>query len=113
LDVFFSSQLINGNYFITDGTKLPLICIFKGRRVPHNEEIPDGMFVWFQDNGWMDTQIMKNYVEYLVDKINEPDLPKMMVYDSFKGYLEKSVKEKFRENGFDLAVIPGGLISIC
>jgi hypothetical protein len=61
----------------------------------------------------MDTKIMKDYVEYLVDEINEPDLPKMMVYDSFKGHLEESVKEKFRENGFDLAVIPGGLTSIC
>ena len=37
----------------------------------------------------------------------------MMVYDSFKGHLEESVKEKFCENGFDLAVIPGGLTSIC
>lgn len=31
----------------------------------------------------MDTKIMKNLVEYLVDEIDEPD-PKMMVCDSFK-----------------------------
>ncbi|CAB4441714.1 unnamed protein product [Rhizophagus irregularis] len=77
------------------GTKLPPICIFKGKRVPRGEEIPDGVFVWFQDSGWMDTNIMKNYVKYLVDEINEPDLLKMMVYDSFKGHLEESVKESF------------------
>jgi hypothetical protein len=54
----------------------------------------------------------ENYVEYLVNKINKPDLLKMMVYDSFKGHLEKFVKEKFCENRFDLVVIPGGLTSI-
>ena len=27
--------------------------------------------------------------------------------------MEKSVKEKFRDYGFDLAVIPGGLTSLC
>ena len=61
----------------------------------------------------MDSNKIKDYVDYLVDKINEFELPKMMVYDSFKGHLEESVKKKFRENGFDLAVIPGGLTSIC
>ncbi|CAI2190657.1 18792_t:CDS:1, partial [Funneliformis geosporum] len=30
----------------------------------------------------------------------------MLVYNSFKGYLEKFVKEKFYKNGIDLAVIP-------
>ncbi|GBB92349.1 hypothetical protein RclHR1_00020052 [Rhizophagus clarus] len=39
--------------------------------------------------------------------------PKLMVYDSFRGHLKKSVKEKFRDYGFDLGVIPGGLTSLC
>ena len=81
--------------------------------MPRGEQIPDGVIVWFQQNGWMDANIMKNYVDYLVKEVDEPDLPKMMVYDSFRGYLEESVKNKFRESGFDLAVIPGGLTSIC
>jgi hypothetical protein len=99
--------------FITDGEKLPPICIFKGRRIPRGEQVPDGVVVWFQENGWMDSNMMKDYVDYLVDEINESELPKMMVYDSFRGHLEESVKEKFRESGFNLAVIPGGLTSIC
>ncbi len=37
----------------------------------------------------------------------------MLVYDSFKGYLEESIKTKFRESHVDLAIIPGGLTSIC
>ncbi|GBB84288.1 hypothetical protein RclHR1_01090027 [Rhizophagus clarus] len=36
-----------------------------------------------------------------------------MVYNSFRGHLEKSVKEKFHDYGFDLAVIPEGLTSLC
>ena len=37
----------------------------------------------------------------------------MLVYDFFKGYLEESIKIKFRESHVDLVVIPGGLTSIC
>ena len=54
---------------------------------------------------------MKNYIDYLKNLVN--DALKMMVYDSFRGHLEESVKKKFRDNGFDLAVIPAGLTSLC
>jgi hypothetical protein len=60
----------------------------------------------------MDANLMKKYVEYLND-IGLNKAPMLMVYDSFKGHLEESVKKKFHDNGFDLAVIPGGLTSIC
>ena len=58
---------------------------------------------------------MKRYIDYLSDERNNDGLrkPILMVYDSFRGHLEESVKEKFKENGYDLAVIPGGLTSIC
>uniref|UniRef100_U9UW96 DDE-1 domain-containing protein n=1 Tax=Rhizophagus irregularis (strain DAOM 181602 / DAOM 197198 / MUCL 43194) TaxID=747089 RepID=U9UW96_RHIID len=69
--------------------------------------------IWFQENGWMDANIMKNYIDYLVEEVDEPELLKMMVYDSFRDHLEESVKKKFCENGFNLAVISGGLTSIC
>ena len=37
----------------------------------------------------------------------------MMVFDSFRGHLEGSVKEKFNQSNIDLVVIPGGLTSKC
>ncbi|GES91509.1 pogo transposable element with KRAB domain [Rhizophagus clarus] len=37
----------------------------------------------------------------------------MMVYDSFWGHLKESVKDKFKQYDFHLAIIPAGLISIC
>ena len=39
--------------------------------------------------------------------------PAMMVYDSFWGHLEESVKTKFKQHNFHLAVIPAGLTSLC
>uniref|UniRef100_U9UL12 DDE-1 domain-containing protein n=1 Tax=Rhizophagus irregularis (strain DAOM 181602 / DAOM 197198 / MUCL 43194) TaxID=747089 RepID=U9UL12_RHIID len=37
--------------------------------------------------------------------------PAMMLYDSFRGHLEESVKAKFKQHNFQLAVISGGLTS--
>ncbi|GES86295.1 pogo transposable element with KRAB domain [Rhizophagus clarus] len=71
-----------------DGTKLSPICIFKGKQMPHEEQAPTSIIV-------------------------RPKTPKMMVYDSFRGHLHDSIKKDFHETGFDLAVIPGGLTSIC
>ena len=34
-----------------------------------------------------------------------------MVFDSFRGHLTDMVKETFRKNEIDIAVIPGGLTS--
>jgi len=98
-------------YFIIDGTKLPPICIFKGKKLPREEKIPSGILVWYQKNGWMDSQLMIRYVEYLNNirmENHTQGSSAMLVYDSFRGHLEKSVKKKFHDLGFDLAVIPGG-----
>lgn len=84
--------------------------------MPRGEQVPPGIFVWFQSNGWMDAELMMKYVDYLSDIRIENGTqgnPAMLVYDSFKGHLEKSVKESFHENVIDLAVIPAGLTSIC
>jgi len=75
------------------------------------EKIPPGVIVWFQKNGWMDVSLMKEYVDYFNN--NRSGDPVMLVYDSFKGHLEASVKSKFCESDVHLAVIPGGLTSIC
>ena len=63
----------------------------------------------------MNAELMKQYVDYLNNVTNSSGSrnPMMMVYDSFRGHLEESVKNKFQDRGFDLAVIPGGLTSMC
>ncbi|CAB5354237.1 unnamed protein product [Rhizophagus irregularis] len=100
-----------GNFTIDnnrDGTKFSPICIFKGKRLPHNEQFPSGVIVWFQQNRWMDAQLMKKYVDYIKEHLEINNIPTIMVYDSFRRHLEESVKTKFRDKGIDLAVIPGG-----
>src|SRR3989440_125689 len=59
----------------------------------------------------MNTDLIKRYVDYLEPLIH--NAPTMIVYDSFRGHLEESVKKKFKEINVDLAVIPGGLTSTC
>jgi hypothetical protein len=52
-------------------------------------------------------------IDYVKDNLEIRNTPTMMVYDSFRGHLEESVKAKFCESCIDLAVIPDGLTSIC
>ncbi|GBB86670.1 hypothetical protein RclHR1_13040006 [Rhizophagus clarus] len=78
---------------MADGTKLPPICIFKGKRLSKGEKIPPGVVVWFQDKGWMDSELMNWYIDYLGDETNKrtgAGASKLMVYDSFRGHLKKS-----------------------
>ena len=59
----------------------------------------------------MDSKLMIKYIDYFNN--NRSRAPSMLVYDSFKGHLEGSVKAKFRDSNIDLAVISDGLTSIC
>jgi len=38
---------------------------------------------------------MKKYIDYIKNNLRINDISTMMVYDSFKGHLEESVKTKF------------------
>ena len=108
--------LIRETFNNLDGTKLPPICIFKEKQMPHGEQVPTGIVVWFQKNGWMDLDLMLKYVDYLNDIRSKNGTQRnstMLVYDSFKGHLGESVKSILHKSGIDLAVIPGSLTSIC
>ncbi|GES91232.1 pogo transposable element with KRAB domain [Rhizophagus clarus] len=78
-----------------DGTKYPPICIFKGKQLPRGEVIPKSVICRIR----MSENLSKESA--------------MIVYDSFRGHLEKSVKIKFKQHNFHLAVIPVGLTSVC
>jgi hypothetical protein len=84
--------------------------------MPRGEKAPPGVVVWFQESGWMNVELMKRYIDYLNrmrSSNSQSRFPAMMVFDSFRGHLEESVKEKFKQSNIDLAVIPGGLTSKC
>ncbi|PKK70603.1 hypothetical protein RhiirC2_746171, partial [Rhizophagus irregularis] len=66
--------------------------------MPHGEKAPSGVVVWFQESGWMNVKLMKRYIDYLNhmrSSNSQSRFPAMMVFNSFRGYLEESVKEKF------------------
>ena len=45
-----------------DGTKLPPMVIFKGKRKPKGQ-YPPGLVIKMQKNGWMDENLMKDWLE--------------------------------------------------
>ena len=84
--------------------------------MPRGEKAPPDVVVWFQESGWMNVELIKRYIDCLnrVRSSNSQSrFPAMMVFDSFRGHLEGSVKEKFNQSNIDLVVIPGGLTSKC
>ncbi|PKK71362.1 hypothetical protein RhiirC2_778490 [Rhizophagus irregularis] len=108
------------NWFIVvltcsaDGSKYPPIYIFKGKQLPRGKVIPKGVICWFQENGWMTSDLMKKYIEFLLRLRMAENLskePAIMMYDFFQSHLEESVKDKFKQHDFHLAVIPAGLTS--
>ncbi|GET02870.1 pogo transposable element with KRAB domain [Rhizophagus clarus] len=78
-----------------NGTKYSPICIFKGKQLPQGEVIP------------------KDFLFRIRKSENLSKESAMIVYDSFYGHLEKSVKIKFKQHNFHLAVIPVGLTNVC
>ena len=63
--VIFNELFLISNFFLlTDGSKLPPIFIFKGKQMPRGEKAPSGVIVWFQENAWMNVNLMKRYVDY-------------------------------------------------
>ena len=59
---------------------------------------------------------MKCYVDYfnrMRRSYNQYRFLDIMVYDSFRKHLKKSVKEKFNKYNIDLTVISSELTSIC
>ena len=63
--------------------------------MPHKKQVPAGVIVWFQENEWMNSDLMKDYIEYFNNtEISELRTLKIMVYNSFKGHLKDSVKKK-------------------
>ena len=73
---------------LADGTKLPLMVIFKGKRKPKGQ-YPPGLVLRMQKNGWMDENLMKDWLEMIWLQQAENASPKksLLVLDSFVGHL--------------------------
>lgn len=93
-----------------DGRKLPPYVVLKRKRIP-NEVFPKGVIVRAQEKGWMNDDLVLDWVKCVWQNRPGALLAKrsLLVLDSFRGHLTDKVKEQLRRVGTDMAVIPGGL----
>ena len=98
---------------LADGTKLRPLIVFKRKTMP-KEKIPSEVIVMVQQKGWVDENILLQWLEKVWFKrpgaLLKPD--SLLVWDMFRAHLLDSVKRKLKENKTRQAVIPGGTTSI-
>jgi len=97
---------------MADGTKLPLVIIFKLVNISR-EEFPDGVIIRANKEGWMNEKEMFWWIENVwIQRARRGNNQRsLLVLDSFTAHKTDAVKRRFREKNTDLAVIPGGLTS--
>lgn len=93
-----------------NGVKLRPMIIFKRVTKPR-ENIPNEIFLYYNKKGWMDTNLMKLWVENCLRRRPGSFFTKksLLVLDSMAAHREKSVQELINKVGYNIAVIPGGL----
>jgi len=98
---------------LADGTKLPPMIIFKGKRLQKGDYPPD-VIVRMNEDGWMTEKLMVDWLNAVWGEkiIKHGKKRSLFIVDSFRGHLTQSVKSKCQEQNLVLGVIPGGLTSI-
>ena len=96
-----------------DGGKLPPYIIFK-RKTLLEVKWPEGVIIRFQDKGWMDDNLMRDWIKTVSGKRPGGYTKKsLLVLHSFQCHKSNDVKELLKEeNRARLAIIPGGMTSI-
>ncbi|KAF4792277.1 pogo transposable element with KRAB domain-like protein [Turdus rufiventris] len=95
---------------LSNGQKLPPMVIFKRKRLP-KETFPAGIFVEVNPKGWMDEEIMRNWLSVVYVRRLDGFFhasPALLVYDSMHAHKTESVKALVKKTNSELAVIPGG-----
>ena len=93
--------------YLTDGMKLPAMCIFKLKTILH-KVFPLNVIIIIRVNEkwWYNEHEMHYWINNIWTKCSELAKPQsLLVLDSFRGYLVDSVKYCFKENNTHLAVI--------
>lgn len=96
-----------------DGSKLKPLVIFKRKTMPKIQN-KHGVVVAVQEKGWMDSEIMKIWIEK-VWRCRIGGLSRrrsLLVLDSFEAHKTEQVKRLLKSENTDLAIIPGRLTSV-
>ncbi|KAM7299429.1 pogo transposable element with KRAB domain [Ixodes scapularis] len=96
-----------------DGHKLNPYLIFKRKTLPANVAFPANVIVRVHPKGWMETDLMVDWIDSVWRKRPGADLAvrSMLVLDSFRCHITQRVKDKLAACRTDLVVIPGGMTS--
>lgn len=96
-----------------DGTKLPPYVVFKRKTLPKNLNFPKEVVVRCQAKGWMDEQLVQDWLRTVWSKVGGLSRRKsMLVWDSFRAHLSKPVCSTLRSINTECVVIPGGMTSM-
>jgi len=100
----------------SDGTLFAPMIIFKGKQTRHKSltrlRKQRRTVITAQPKAWMDSILMKTYVDKVLSKIHPLDT-KLLVLDAFSGHKDKQdalplVARRLKKNDFHTLVVPGG-----
>lgn len=95
---------------LADGIKLPPYVILK-RKTMLKDQLPTGIIVRCQNQGWMSTGLMKDWLNIIWNR--RPGVlvfkGRMLVLGTFKGYLTPAMKNIVGEINAALTIVPGGM----
>lgn len=93
-----------------DKGKLPPYVVFMGKCVP-TERFPDRIFVRAQDKGWMTNELIRDWLMRMWEKWpgTNLDTRPLLVMNSFRVHLTKSMRQQLGACEIDLAVILGSM----
>ena len=101
---------------MADGTKLKPYIIFKRKTAPKNVEFPTGIIVRFQQKGWMDDALFRDWIDIVWASRPGGKIKKdnsLLVLDAFRCHRsEDQLKHLKKQHKTDVAIIPGGMTSI-
>jgi hypothetical protein len=89
-----------------DGTKMPPVIVFKGKRMPKELENMTGVICFMSDNGWMNEELTKMYLRKVVGSIAFS--PRLLIWDSYRCHISEATKAECKRLKIDMSVIPGG-----
>ena len=97
---------------LADGTKLPPYVILKRKTMP-KETMPAGIIVRAQEKGWMDTDLVVDWLKVVWGRRRGALHKKrnMLVLDAFRRHSTEPVKTQLRKMNGDLVIVPGGMTS--
>lgn len=96
-----------------DGRKLPLYVVFKRKTLPKKMVFPPGLVVRCQEKGWMNEELVKDWLKTVWSKVGGLSRQKsMFVWDSFRAHLSQPIRRTLQSLNTECAVIPGGMTGL-